>query len=456
MGSVTYNFLSESFLFNDKLILDNFETIAEKEIISELRKYREFVLNQRVELEKEVLTSQSNLKVFSGLGEVNAMLLKQGALYIEQFVLDDPLFKVSYEKNELQAAYFTATGGKEQPIDRMKLCKTLKQLKWLTPMIAANYVKILPISYLFEPPPQIPITYSPTAYADELPEEILKRFHENSTVVSMSPGEGGGWVIKNELHQFSNPICVQFGDGDSMFFGMEMWHGDLQMVQGEKGEHLRMPMSLGDFPNDPQLYKHWVYMTINKHARSIYQRLCRESNLASQLGACYLTQSNFVSELLNTAVPAKDSISADVANMIVNLELPILEKVDEITLMRIRTDDGEAFQSFRVELDRRFRDLRLINDASELRAKCQNTVQEITESKIHDINQILKSAKMKVVTDTGIAIAGLVGTVQTGGLSLLATATALIRTAGTINDARDKVRQNPSYFLWKVLRKSKK
>lgn len=96
MGSVVYNFLSESFLFNDKFIVDNFETFSEKEIISELRKYREFILNQRVELEKEVLTSHSNLKVFSGLDEINATLLKQGALYIEQFVLDDPLFKVKH------------------------------------------------------------------------------------------------------------------------------------------------------------------------------------------------------------------------------------------------------------------------------------------------------------------------------------------------------------------------
>lgn len=91
MGSRTYDFLADSFLFRDSLLDECYASVPEQELVKELRKYREFVLANEDALLSEVAHGNSTLNVFSG-ERVNLPMLKACALYVHQYIIDDPLF----------------------------------------------------------------------------------------------------------------------------------------------------------------------------------------------------------------------------------------------------------------------------------------------------------------------------------------------------------------------------
>jgi hypothetical protein len=62
MGSQTFDFLTDSFLFQDACIQSQFSTVTESEIQKELARYRDFCISKQSELEQEVLLGESNLK----------------------------------------------------------------------------------------------------------------------------------------------------------------------------------------------------------------------------------------------------------------------------------------------------------------------------------------------------------------------------------------------------------
>jgi len=55
--------------------------------------------------------------------------------------------------------------------------------------------------------------------------------------------------------------------------------------------------------------------------------------------------------------------------------------------MDIRNNDGEAFQNFRMELEKHLRELRLENDPENLKLKRENLVHELTEVQVHAVNE---------------------------------------------------------------------
>lgn len=63
MGSKVFDFLSESFLFDDTRICDQFGSTPESEILKELRCYRYFCLSAATELQQEASSNKSNLKL---------------------------------------------------------------------------------------------------------------------------------------------------------------------------------------------------------------------------------------------------------------------------------------------------------------------------------------------------------------------------------------------------------
>jgi hypothetical protein len=185
MGSLTYNFLTESMLYDSALIADNFSAVTEEELKKELQKYREFCLAHVVELEQELHYDTSVLKLFSGNKNFHLDFLLQSAFYVHQYILPDPLFALTYEKGPIHQSYSTLFGMPDKGVNRNKLSLVVRYLKTLTPMIAANYVKLLPITSLFESPDNIPILHSENGFADALPESLLRFFRERATISSL-------------------------------------------------------------------------------------------------------------------------------------------------------------------------------------------------------------------------------------------------------------------------------
>ena len=96
MGTKIFDFLTESFLFNDDNIESLFTKYSDNQLKIELSKYREFVLTS--DLESEIINncSTSHLNVFSGQKYLPHSFLKQSAFYVEKQIINDPLFSLTH------------------------------------------------------------------------------------------------------------------------------------------------------------------------------------------------------------------------------------------------------------------------------------------------------------------------------------------------------------------------
>jgi hypothetical protein len=95
-------------------------------------------------------------------------------------------------------------------------------------------------------------------------------------------------------------------------------------------------------------------------------------------------------------------VATNTANVLLNMDLPFLENVDIETLMRMRTEEGESFQSFRLELDKQLRDLRLVKDPNALKVRAENVMHELSQVQIHQINKKVNELKSKLRADVAI------------------------------------------------------
>ena len=451
MGSIAYDFLTESFLFKENEIVNEFKSFTVDEIASELRRYREYTLRNLNSLRSEIVKTPVSLKVFTGTRPVSIELLHQGAFYINQFVIDDPLFRLTHEDNSMAQAFNQSLGFTKERTDKSDVAKAVRYLKTISPMVASDYVKLLPASKLFEPPSTLPIHMSTNYYADILPKELLDWFRSHATVRSMTKIDIG-LRIEDTLYP-CRQISISYPEEElSQFYALHQFE---PVSFDEKTSSFEVRISLPKDPPETDYFNAWVFQSLNKSAKGFFDQVLAENAIASQHGASFLTRSLFVFDLLQKTMPTKESITTHTANVLLNLEVPFFDTVDTNTLMRIRQDDGEAFQAFRIELERQLRDLRTVQDEDTIRLKAQNVVHELSTVQIASINRHLRAIRKQYLADSGILLGGLVGAVQTGGWSLIATAIAAVKGYRDWAEYRSKVQQSPSFFLWKVLGKPK-
>ncbi len=87
MANIAFDFSTESFLFCDSYIDENFRTVPE-ELIAELQKYREYIQKSFADIVQEVQNNNELNVSIESAGELpNEQLLKQLALYLDKVVI---------------------------------------------------------------------------------------------------------------------------------------------------------------------------------------------------------------------------------------------------------------------------------------------------------------------------------------------------------------------------------
>ncbi|MDZ8056504.1 MAG: hypothetical protein RMX68_007290 [Aulosira sp. ZfuVER01] len=459
MGSQTFDFLTESFLFRDDFIKKRFRTVSDREILNELNDYREFCLARKSQIEEEVVTNTSNLNMLSGLEMPDLSLLKQSAFYINQYLINDPIFSLSYRGNEFSKAWNTSLGIIEEPVDRNKLSQVVSYVKKLTPMVAADYVKLLPIDNFLEPPEQLPILYSENLFSDVLPQHLLDFFYKNTTIKSLERLPDNPQAFRlNEL-QACREILIQFNKHTDRSYGYILYETHFDILDKEERK-FQAAMRLPDELPDIDSFTNWVNQSFYMSCKQIYDEVIWKNLIATRYRASYLSESQFVFDMLHQLFSPQTDISINTYNVLLKIKLPFLENIDIANLMKIRMNYGEEFQNFRINLDKQFRDLRLVKDPEELKIKAQNALHELTEVQLHTINhKVSQLRKTSLFYDGLILSASLVTAIQTGdwnmaGLSAIIATT--LRSYKPFIDYSNQIKQNPAFFLWKVLKKSSK
>ena len=247
MGSVLFEFLNESPLLDDAMIAEQYSSLSEKALRSELDRYREYCLAHINTLFGEVAPESKLLRHFAGASFRRMNSLKQAAFYLDAVILPDPLFPFSYSGSHVGT---TMARYLEMPatdtIGRAELAQAAHFLLQVRPMVAANYVRFLPISYFSEPPAQLPIRYSPTQFAELLPPSILERYWDAAKVTSMKKSTAG-WVLQDTL-SLGRGIGIRFeGDDPASLYVYNLFAQKVLSVD-EETRLVRMQWSLPDDP----------------------------------------------------------------------------------------------------------------------------------------------------------------------------------------------------------------
>jgi hypothetical protein len=455
MGSVTYNFLADSLFFHKNSIQNNFVKESDERIEKELQDYRKHCIDNYEELIKEIVDRDSFLKVFSSSDETPINLLKQTSLYVDQFIIKDPLFNLTDIKSETNTVMAKYLGYQNNgKIDRNKLKKASSFLKDITPMIAGNYAKIFPLSYHFEAPKEIPLNLPTDYYNGVLPKEIMEFFWDNISVRSMEKLKSGdGWqVVEDKLYPCRG-IVVDIKKTNlksSMIyhlFEMEVLSLD------EKTGIATFRQTLPDTLPDANHFNAWVTQSINSTSKHFFDGVFKENFISSNLNATYLCDNDFTSKLISQNYNIKETIQTETANRIINFDLPFLDNIDIDKLMTVREMDSEVFTNFRIELEKHFRELRILSDPKIIQQKTENIFHELNEVQVQKIKQKIDYINKQVFVNSVVGIGGLAGGFSTGGFSLLATALALGKGYKDYIDYKEKVKENPSYLLWKIRKK---
>lgn len=103
MANIAFDFLADSFLFDDRYIEENYRVQTEKELVSELTRYREHIRNHFDEIISEVQSdTELNVSIETLYSLPDEQLLKQLAMYLDKVVISDPIFEISLDIDNTQ------------------------------------------------------------------------------------------------------------------------------------------------------------------------------------------------------------------------------------------------------------------------------------------------------------------------------------------------------------------
>lgn len=458
MGSVTYNFLAHSILLNQKNIETGFKDVPLARLEQELQSYREHCIKHYNELTGEINPTNKSLSVFTSAKETPIKLLKQTALYLDQFIVSDPLFRLSAVKDEFSGVTAKYLGYENNGLSKDSLTRAAKFLKDLTPMIAGDFVKIFPLSYLFENPVDgLPIYLPENLNNNLLPKEILDFFWDNVELKTLKKANNAGWNIEKKLYP-SRGIVVDFKGAE--LTASYLYHlFETEILEfNEETREVQIRYTLPNKPPSEKEFNAWVTQSVNSSAKKYYDQAFAENYIAAKLNCNYMCSSEFTANLISRTFSGSGNhkIENYTANAMINLELPFVENIDIMKLMEVRRYDGDVFENFRVELEKNMRELRNITDEKLVKLKIENMFHEFNSVQASKIKQKIKLFRKQMGVSATVAIGGLIGSIPTGGFSLIAAAIALAKGCKDYLDYREKVIENPSFLLWKVSQNNKK
>ena len=214
MSHVNFDFLADSMLFRFDLEND-FQSVDENVLRSELRKYREYVLGHFDEIKKETVSDNKKITVtIESFGNrPDDEILKQLALYIDCVLIADLLFSLTEEKSPMSNIWGEYMGMQsENVIDKQKLSEALRYMKKLTDLVVCDYVKFVPLSILHEAPKEIPIRFDKNNFSDCLPKNIMTFLREHIEVYNIVKESAGLRVCLEEPLKKGTGLYLAFSE----------------------------------------------------------------------------------------------------------------------------------------------------------------------------------------------------------------------------------------------------
>lgn len=458
MSHVSLRFLLDSILLDPAAQEDGFSDLADKELMAELSTYREHILGRLGDLKEEVGVGASRLGAYFGTSlcaEPKIRQLMRAGLYFDQLVIDDPLFPHGREPTPGSDAFARLAGYEAGGLDRQEVAAGARLIATLQPLLSAGVLKLVPASIQHEPPHELGISYSPTLFSERVPEPLLRWFHDRAEVLPMRRRDGGGWEAwqGDELEPCRGIQVRLRGFDDGMIYHLTEIKNDEPLPGREN--LLRITQRIPHEPPDPETFWNWVAQSVNQFSGNVYRRVASDVRDAAGFGTMMFTDSRLVSELLEVHVTEQSGIREDLANLAMRFELPFLDDLSVDDLMTIRRLEGEAFESYRLELQRQLRGLRAIESEEEL-VRCLEGVQhEIAEVQVRHVQKEVRRLKRNLFREAAIGVASLATMIPSHGVSVLALLLAGDKVWKHSLEYQE-VRREPAYFVWRLLQQAQR
>jgi hypothetical protein len=440
MSRQLFDFLTESIIFDENQIRNNYCRVERKRLTNELIAYRNHVQTHLDEIFEDA--TESKLSIVIDCHEnrrPSPELLKQLALYIDQVIIDDPVFSVSEPPSghTKAMARLLETGCGYSSCD---IAEAAEYMKSLTPAVVGGFVKFLPIGRCLKGSDEVPLLFSENHYASLLPLDIMKWFRSKAKVCKL----GDDLVI---IHDDPLEPCCNIA---ILFEGLPETVEMSSFVQTEilsvDGNKFSVVMRKGD---PPENFDDWILDQANLAARNIFDRISTQTLYAWGLSSTFLTTSPFVCELLNLHIRPEGDLESEIVNHTLKLDLPLLNTASLEDIMQARTEE-EAFDNFRTHLEKSLRELRTADQAS-LKPRLQNLSYELAEVQIRDIERRIANFKRSpLLVDGVLAVGTLVATIQLGSLGLLGILGLGAKGYSTYRRHVTEIKQHPCYFLWRI------
>jgi len=458
MSHVSLSFLLDSILLDPAAQEDGFSELTDKELATELSTYREHILGQLGELQQEVRVGGSRLGAYFGTSlcaEPKIRQLMRAGLYFDQLVIDDPLFPHGREPTSGSDEFARFAGYETGGLDRQEVVAGARLITMLQPLMSGGLLKLVPASIQHEPPHELGISYSSTLFSERVPAPLLRWFHDRAEVLPMRQRDGGGWEARqgDELEPCRAILVRLRGFGGAMTYHLTA----IKKHESLPGREnlLRITQWIPDEPPDPKTFRHWVAQSINQFSGDVYRRVVSDIRDAAGFGTMMFTDSQLVSELLEVQVTEQGGIREDLANLAMRFELPFLDGHSVDDLMNIRQREGEAFESYRLELQRQLRGLRAIESEEEL-VRCLEGVQhEIAEVQVRHVQKEVRRLKRNLFREAAVGVASLATMIPSQGVSVLALLLAGDKVWKHALEYQE-VRREPAYFVWRLLQQAQR
>lgn len=451
MSKVAYKFLENSFLFKDKYINSRFSSFDDNELKNEIKKYREYIIDNMDNIKDEIKIGTENINTsIESFGNLpNESLLKQLALYIDKVVIKDPLFELSKEDSEINTVFNNALKLKsEDSIKREDMLSIISYMKKCSLLVKKDYVKFFPLSLIHEPPKEIPVSYSKDNFKYNLPQNILEYFKKNIEVYNLEKRDGYLEYKKNSSLTLGTSIYVGLNE-KSFQNGMIYQYMETKIVNVD--EKNRTFSTINYIPKNisKEEFDIWVDQSINRTSLDLFNRILNEIILTKEIDSMYLTNSKFVFGLLNKLICQKD-LKADLANLSMNINLPVFDNVPLDDIIRIRCASGEAFHNFRQFLNSMLLDLRTETNKEKFNKKIENIEYEISEVHVNNIEKEREKIIRRIKSDVIISAGNLAASFFLGGITLAGVAFSFIDGVYNYSKYLSNLKENDGFLLWKI------
>lgn len=458
MSHVSLSFLLDSILLDPAAQEDGFSDLTDKELAAELSAYREHILDQLRELKAEVLADGNRLGAFFGTSlcaEPKIRQLMRAGLYFDQLVIDDPLFPHGREPTSGSDAFARLAGYQAQALDRKAVAAGARLIATLQPLVSGGLLKLVPASIQHEPPHEVGISYSPTLFSERVPAPLLQWFHERAEVLPMRRRDSGGWEVRqgDELEPCRGILVRLRGFGGAMTFHLTGIKKHEPLAGREN--LLRITQWIPDEPPDPEMFRNWIAQSVNQFSGDVYSRVAADLRDAADFGTLMFTDSQLVSQLLEVQVTEQGGIREDLANLAMRFELPFLDDLSVDDLMTIRQLEGEAFESYRLELQRQLRGLRATESEEELVRSLEGIQHEIADVQVRHVQKEARRLNRDLFREAVVGAASLATMVPSHGISLVTLLVAGDKLWRHTLDYQE-VRREPAYFVWRLLQRAQR